>query len=189
MVLREPVPPVTVGVEETLSAVVDNEDATEELDVTEAVVLPAEADVDDEAAPSVADCETVAAVVLASSCRGSGCATPAKTTLKHTKKQRRALHIRGDGPNCILQTRRCGTGALQRLLTSHTPQCPFRKLTTPHTQRENKGTSRTRTNELDSSSMSDGKGEGRGGWRVRNNYSWTNGSTSAENIERAWIKQ
>lgn len=125
MELTELVPPVTVGVVEVLSAVVDTEDAAEELEVTETAVLSAEADVDDEAAASVADCETTAAVVLASSCRGSGRATPARTMLKHMKEQRRAPHFRGDGPNRILQTTRRGTGALQRPVTSHTPQCSF----------------------------------------------------------------
>lgn len=110
VVLTEVVPPVTVGDAETPEAVVDTEDVTEELDVTEAAVLSAEADVDDEAASSVADEETVAAVVLASSCRGSGCAIPAKTILKHKKKQRRTPHIPGVGVARILQTRRRDTG-------------------------------------------------------------------------------
>lgn len=122
MVLPELVPPVTVGDAETAEAVVDTEDATEEPDVTEAAVLSAEAD--DEATFSVVDGETVAAVVLASSCRGSGRATPAKTMLKHNNKQRRALHILGAGVTRILQTR-LDTGALQPLLTSHAPQCRY----------------------------------------------------------------
>ena len=116
--LTELVPPVTVGVADVLEeAVVDSEDAAEEeLDVTEAVVLSTEAGVDDEAALSVADGDTAvaAAVVLVSSCRGSGRAILAKLKLKHTNKQRRTPHVRGVGTTRMMsQTgRRCGTGAL-----------------------------------------------------------------------------
>lgn len=103
VVLSELVSPITVGVAETLEAVVDTDDPIEELDVTETAVLSAEADVDDEAIFSVADdVETVAAVVLASSCRGRGHATPAETMLKHTNKQRRVPHIRVDGATFII---------------------------------------------------------------------------------------
>lgn len=117
MALVELVPPVTVGVVETLAAVVEAGDGLEELDVTDNAVLSAEADVNDEAAFSVADEETVGVVVLASSCRGSGRATPAKTMLEHTKKQKRASHICGDGATRILQTARCDTGAVQQPVT------------------------------------------------------------------------
>lgn len=101
----------------------DTEDATEDPDVTEAVVLCAEAD--DKATSSVADGETVAAVVLESSCRGSGRATPARTMLKHNNKQRRALHVPGVGVTRILQRRRPGTGAPQRPFTFHARQCRY----------------------------------------------------------------
>lgn len=87
---------MTVGIGAVLVSVTDTEDGIEELSTSETVVLSAEAAGDVEAASLVVDGESV--VVAASpspSCRGSGCATPAKTMLKHRKKQRATPHILG----------------------------------------------------------------------------------------------
>lgn len=90
------VPPVTVGTGAVLVSVTDAEDGIEELSTLETVVLSAEAAGDVEAASLVVDGESVVAGASpSSSCRGSGCATPAKTMLKHRKKQRATPHILG----------------------------------------------------------------------------------------------
>lgn len=77
-------------------SVADTEEGIEELCPSETVVLSAEDAKDAEAASSVADeGAVVTGVSLMSSCRGRGRATPAKTTLKHRRKQRTTPHIPG----------------------------------------------------------------------------------------------
>lgn len=77
-------------------SVADTEDDTEELSTSETAVLSAEAAKDVEAASRVVDGGlVVAGASPSSSCRGSGCATPAKTMLKHRRKQKTTPHILG----------------------------------------------------------------------------------------------
>lgn len=77
-------------------SVADTEDDTEELSTSETAVLSAEAAKDVEAASRVVDGgSVVAGASPSSSCRGSGCATPAKTMLKYRRKQKTNPHILG----------------------------------------------------------------------------------------------
>ena len=90
------VPPVTVGAAAEPVSVADTEDGIEELPASETAVPSAEDVKDAEAASSVADeGAVVTGASPISSCRGSGRATPAKTMLKHRKKQRTTPHILG----------------------------------------------------------------------------------------------
>lgn len=90
------VPPVTVGTGAVPVPVADTEDSSEELCASETDELSAEDVKDAEAASSLVDeGAVVAGASPKSSCRGRGCATPAKTMLKHRRKQRTTLHIVG----------------------------------------------------------------------------------------------
>lgn len=76
--------------------VADIEDGIEELSASETAELPAEDVKDAEAASRVVDeGAVVTGASLISSCRGRGCATPAKTMLKHRRRQRTTPHILG----------------------------------------------------------------------------------------------
>lgn len=77
-------------------SVADTEVGIGELSASETADLSAEDEKDAEAASPVEDeGAVVTGASLTSSCRGRGCATPAKTMLKHKRKQRTTPHIIG----------------------------------------------------------------------------------------------
>lgn len=77
-------------------SVADTEVGIDELSASETAELSAEDEKDAEAASPVEDeGAVVTGASLISSCRGRGCATPAKTMLKHRRKQRTTPHIIG----------------------------------------------------------------------------------------------
>lgn len=78
-------------------SVADTEVGIAELSASETAELSAEDEKDAEAASPVEDEGAVVtgASLIISSCRGRGCATPAKTMLEHKRKQRTTPHIIG----------------------------------------------------------------------------------------------
>lgn len=77
-------------------SVAEIEDGMEELSTPEVAELSAEEVNDAEATSSVVDeGAVVVGASIISSCRGRGCATPAKAMLKHRRKHRSTPHILG----------------------------------------------------------------------------------------------